>query len=382
MHHIILNKEAYFGAGCVKKIGDEAVERHLKCAFIVTDRNLIKFGTLAPVIEALQKSNIDFRIFDEVVPNPTISVIQHGVQVFQSYGCDFLVAVGGGSPIDTAKAISIVAANPEYSDIRSLEQVIQTPKLGVILFAVPTTAGTASEVTRDYVITDEARARKFLVADDNCIPRVAFIDARMMMGMPASLAAATGMDALTHAIEAYVSKSSWDMTDIFALKAVECIGKYLKPSCSGLENAREQMALAQYLAGMAFSNAGLGACHALAHPLGGRCHVAHGVANAILLPSVMEFNAPFVGDKFRSIAKALGIHGTAKMTVEQANQAAIDAVRALSKQVGIPQKLSDVHVAEADIPDLARDAVLDACARDNPRPLHTGNAEDIYRKLL
>ncbi|MCL2671521.1 MAG: iron-containing alcohol dehydrogenase [Clostridiales bacterium] len=377
MHHIILNTESYFGNGCVAKIGPEAVERRFRRAFIVTDRNLVKFGALRPVIASLQASRVEYVIFDEVLPNPSIGAVQNGAEKFADSGCDFIVAVGGGSPIDTAKGISIVVANPEHMDVRSLEHVGQTQNRGICLFAVPTTAGTASEVTIDYVITDEERERKFLCADDNCIPRVAFIDAEMMAGMPQSLAAATGMDALTHAIEAYCSRRAWTMTDIFALQAVECIAKHLKLSCT-LPIARENMALGQYLAGMAFSNCGLGACHALAHPLSAIHHVPHGVANAILLPYVMEFNAEMTGDRYRAIAKAMGVHKTSTMRPEQYRAAAVAAVRALSKLVGIPERLSDVGVTREHFARMAKMAVEDACAADNPRPLHTGNAAEIY----
>lgn len=379
MHHIILNTESYFGNGCVSKIGAEAVERHFRHAFIVTDKNLVKFGTLRPVLASLQASSIVHTIFDAVQPNPTIGVVQAGAEQFMQSGCDFIIAVGGGSPIDTAKGISIVVANPEYADVRSLEYVKQTPNRGVCLFAVPTTAGTASEVTIDYVITDEEKERKFLCADDNCIPRVAFIDAEMMAGMPQPLAAATGMDALTHAIEAYCSRRAWTMTDIFALQAVDCIAKNLKLSCT-LPQARENMALGQYLAGMAFSNCGLGACHALAHPLSAVHHVPHGVANAILLPYVMEFNAEMTGERYRAIAKAMGIHKTSAMRPEQFRAEAVTAVRALGKLVGIPERLRDAGVSRDSFDRMAKMAVQDACAADNPRPLHTGNAAAIYEQ--
>lgn len=376
-----MNTESYFGNGCVSKIGDEALERNFKRAMIVTDKMLLKFGTLKPVFASLQGKGIEYVIFDEVQPNPTIAVVQKGVSAFAAADADFIVAVGGGSSIDTAKGISIVVANPKHSDVRSLEHIAQTAHRGVTLFAVPTTAGTASEVTVDYVITDEERERKFLCADDNCIPRVAFIDAEMMAGMPQRLAAITGMDALTHAIEAYCSKRAWDMTDIFALKAIECIAQNLKHSCQ-LPKARENMALGQYLAGMAFSNCGLGANHALAHPLSAVHHIPHGLANAVLLPKVMEYNATFVGEKMRHIAKAMGIHGTANMSQEQYTKAAINAVEALKKSVGITESLSQLGVTEQTIPLLAKQAMEDACMADNPRPMHTGNVEAIYRSAL
>lgn len=381
MKHVILNTESYFGNGCVSKVGDEAVERKFRRALIVTDKMLLKFGTLQPIFASLQAASVEYVLFDEVQPNPTISVVQKGVKAFCDSDADFLIAVGGGSSIDTAKGISIVAANPKHSDVRSLEFVKQTDHRGVTLFAIPTTAGTASEVTIDYVITDEERGRKFLCADDNCIPRVAFIDAEMMAGMPQKLAAATGMDALTHAIEAYCSKRSWDFTDILAIKAVECIAQNLKHSCQ-LPKSRENMALGQYLAGMAFSNCGLGANHALAHPLSAVHHVPHGLANAVLLPKIMEYNAPFVGEKMRHIAKAMGIHGTANMNAEQYTRAAVNAVEALKKSIGITQNLSDLGVTEETIPLLAKQAMEDACMADNPRPMHTGNVEAIYRSLL
>ncbi|MDO4543912.1 MAG: iron-containing alcohol dehydrogenase family protein [Clostridia bacterium] len=381
MHHMILNTESYFGNGCVQKIGDEARERNFSCALIVTDKQLIKFGTLRPVFASLQSRGISYSVFDEVEPNPTIRVVQAGTKAFFDSEAQFIIAVGGGSAIDTAKGISIVAANPKHSDVRSLEHVSQTDHRGITLFAVPTTAGTASEVTIDYVITDEENERKFLCADDNCIPRVAFIDAEMMAGMPQKLAAATGMDALTHAIEAYCSKRAWDMTEILALKAIECIAQNLKHSCQ-LHEAREKMALGQYLAGMAFSNGGLGANHALAHPLSAVHHIPHGLANAILLPKIIEFNAPFVGEKVRHIAKAMGIHGTANMNQEQYVRACIDAVETLKRSIGITQNLGELGVTEETIPLLAKQAMADACMADNPRPMHTGNVEAIYRSLL
>ncbi|MDO4564637.1 MAG: iron-containing alcohol dehydrogenase [Clostridia bacterium] len=381
MHHMILNTESYFGDGCVQKIGDEAVERCLKRALIVTDKNLVKFGTLKPVFASLQGRKLSYALFDEVEPNPTIRVVQAGVKAFHDSEADFLIAVGGGSAIDTAKGISIVAANPVHSDVSSLEHVKQTENRGVTLFAVPTTAGTASEVTIDYVITDEENGRKFLCADDNCIPRVAFIDASMMAGMPQKLAAMTGMDALTHAVEAYCSKRAWELTDILAQKAIECIAKNLKHSCR-LHSARENMALGQYLAGMAFSNCGLGACHALAHPLSAVHHIPHGLANAILLPKIMEYNAPFVGDKMRSIAKAMGVHKTAEMSLEACATAAIRAVEELKRSIGLVQTLGELGVNDNTIPVLAAQAMEDACMADNPRPMHRGNVEAVYASLL
>ncbi len=379
IQHIILNTESYFGNGCVQKIGDEAVERRFAHAFIITDAMLLKLGTLRPVFASLQSRGVDFTIFDGVQPNPNIEGIQTALHAFYESDSDFLIAVGGGSAIDTAKGVSIIAANPKHGDVRSLESVGQTAHRGVCLFAVPTTAGTASEVTVDYVVTDTQKQRKFLCADDNCIPEVAFIDASMMAGMPQPLAAATGMDALTHAIEAYCSRRAWAMTDIFALKAVELIAGNLKESCS-LPAAREAMALGQYLAGMAFSNCGLGACHALAHPLSAVHHIAHGVANAILLPTVMEYNAAFTGNRFRAIAKAMGVHGTANMTEEQYRKAAVDAVRTLRSAVGIPQGLKAAGASEDSFEKMAASAVLDACLTDNPRPLHKGNAVELYRQ--
>jgi len=381
MHHIILNTESYFGPGCVSMVGAEAVERDFKRAFIVTDETLVRFGTLRPVLASLQASGVDHVIFDKVLSNPSIAAVQAGVAAFQKSDCDFIVAAGGGSPIDLAKAVSVIAANPEHIDVRSLEHTKQTRNRGVCLFAIPTTAGTASEVTVDYVITDEEHARKFLVADDNCIPRVAFIDAQMMAGMPQSLAAATGMDALTHAIEAYLSRRAWTMTDIFALQAIECIAKHLKHSCHR-EEARENMALGQYLAGMAFSNCGLGATHALAHPLSSVHNIPHGVANAIMLPHVMAFNAQMTGERYRDIAKAMGVRGTENMRPEQYREAAIGAVRALANLVSIPKGLAELGVTRESIPQMAALAVADATAPDNPRPLHTGNAEELYAKAF
>jgi len=372
-----LNTESYFGPGCVSKVGAEAVERCLTCAFIVTDETLVKFGTLRPVLRSLQESGLNFVIFDKVKSNPSIAAVQAGVEAFCQSGCDFIIAVGGGSPIDLAKAVSVIAANPQHADVRSLEHVRQTRCRGVTLFAVPTTAGTASEVTVDYVITDEELGRKFLCADDNAIPRVAFIDADMMAGMPQSLAAATGMDALTHAIEAYLSRRAWTMTDIFSLQAVACIAQHLKHSCN-LPQARENMALGQYLAGMAFSNCGLGATHALAHPLSSVWDVPHGVANAIMLPHVMAFNAEMTGDRYRHIAKAMGVRGTKGMTETQYREAAIGAVRALGKLVGIPRGLAELGVTRESFPQMAELAVTDATLPDNPRPMHAGQAIALY----
>lgn len=373
-YRMILNETAYFGAGSIQHLTEEIQKRRFTKALIVTDKDLVKFGVVAKVTQLLDKANFPYCIHDEVVPNPTITTVQHSVAKFRDEQADVLIAIGGGSPQDTAKAIGIIINNPEYADVRSLEGVAPTTMPSVPVIAIPTTAGTAAEVTINYVITDEERCRKFVCVDPHDIPVVAIVDADMMASMPAALKAATGIDALTHAIEGYITKGAWALTDALHLKAIEMIGQSLRQSVAGDKHGVEAMALAQYMAGMGFSNVGLGLVHGMAHPLGAFYNTPHGVANAILLPHIMRFNAAFTGEKYRDIAKALGVKNTETLTLEAARLAAVDAVTQLNQDVGIPAKLRDVGVKESDIPALAKAALADVCTGGNPR---TPTLEDI-----
>jgi len=381
-NRIILNETSYFGAGCISEVASEAKARGFKKALVVTDPDLIKFGVSAKVTKILDDAGLAYDVYSDVKANPTIENVQNGVEAFKKAGADYLVAIGGGSAMDTAKAIGIIINNPEFADVRSLEGVAPTKKKCVDILAVPTTAGTAAEVTINYVITDVEKKRKFVCVDPHDIPVVAFIDADMMSTMPKGLTAATGMDALTHAIEGYITKGAWEMSDMFELKAIEIIAKSLRGAVEGTKEGREGMALGQYIAGMGFSNVGLGIVHSMAHPLGAVYDTPHGVANAIILPTVMEYNAEATGDKYRDIAKAMGVCGTESMSVEEARKAAVVAVRKLSADVGIPATLSDVGVKKEDIRFLAESAMADACTPGNPKEPSLEDVIKLYESMM
>ena len=342
----------------------------------------MKFGVAKKVTDVLDNAGLAYEILDDVKPNPTIENVKNGVEMFKKAGADYLIAVGGGSVMDTAKAIGIIINNPEHADVRSLEGAVQTKNKAVQIIAAPTTAGTAAEVTINYVITDVEKKRKFVCVDPHDIPVVAVIDSELMSSMPAGLTAATGMDALTHAIEGYITAGAWEMSDMFELKAIEIISKSLRSAVKGEKEGREGMALGQYVAGMGFSNVGLGIVHSMAHPLGAVYDTPHGVANAIILPTVMEYNADATGDKYRDIAKAMGVEGTEKMTTEEARKAAVAAVRQLSKDVGIPANLTEVGVKEEDIDFLADSAMADACTPGNPKVPTKADIVALYKSML
>ncbi len=381
-NRIVLNETSYHGAGARENIALEAKKRGFKKALLVTDKDLVKFGVAAKVTEVLEKAGLAYEILDDVKANPTIENVQNGVAMFKSAGADYLIAVGGGSVMDTAKAIGIIINNPEHADVRSLEGAVDTKNKCVDIIAAPTTAGTAAEVTINYVITDVEKKRKFVCVDPHDIPVVAIIDPELMSSMPKGLTAATGMDALTHAIEGYITAGAWEMSDMFELKAIELISKYLRSAVKGEPEGREGMALGQYVAGMGFSNVGLGIVHSMAHPLGAVYDTPHGVANAIILPTVMEYNADATGDKYRDIAKAMGVEGTEKMTTEEARKAAVEAVRQLSSDVGIPANLTAVGVKEEDIDFLADSAMADACTPGNPKVPTKEDIVKLYKSML
>ena len=380
-YRMILNETSYFGAGSIVHIVDEVKKRGFKKALVVTDKDLIKFNVATKVTKLLDDNGLSYQIFEDVIPNPTIGIVQKGVEIFKQSGADYLIAIGGGSPQDTAKAIGIIINNPEYADVRSLEGVAPTKKPAVPTIAIPTTAGTAAEVTINYVITDEEKKRKFVCVDPHDIPAVAIIDSDMMASMPASLKAATGVDALTHAIEGYITKGAWELSDMFHLKAIEIISRSLRDSVKGVAKGGEDMALGQYIAGMGFSNVGLGLVHGMAHPLGAFYSTPHGVANAVLLPHIMAYNADFTADKFRNIAKAMGVVGTESMSIEQARQAAVDAVKQLNQDVGIPANLKAIGVKREDIPALAKAAFDDVCTGGNPRDTNVSEIEQLYHAI-
>ena len=376
-----LNETSYHGAGAIKDIATEAKGRGFKKAFVCSDPDLIKFGVTKKVIDVLEGAGLDYEIYSNIKPNPTIENVQTGVEAFKKSGADYLIAIGGGSSMDTAKGIGIVIANPEFEDIRSLEGVAPTKNKSVPIFAVPTTAGTAAEVTINYVITDVEKNRKMVCVDPKDIPVVAFVDPEMMSSMPKGLTAATGMDALTHAIEGYITAGAWELSDMFHLKAIEIISRSLRNAVANTPEGRADMALGQYVAGMGFSNVGLGIVHSMAHPLGALYDTPHGVANAIILPTVMEYNAPATGEKYREIARAMGVQGVDSMTQEEYRKAAIDAVRKLSEDVGIPADLKAI-VKEEDIPFLAQSAYDDACRPGNPRETSVEEIAELYKSLI
>ena len=380
-NRIVLNETSYHGAGAIKEIPGEVARRGLHKAFVCSDPDLVKFKVTDKVLNVLKESNLDYELYSDIKPNPTIENVQTGVAAFKASGADYIIAIGGGSSMDTAKAIGIIIANPEFEDVRSLEGVAPTKKPCVPIIAVPTTAGTAAEVTINYVITDVEKKRKFVCVDVHDIPVVAVVDSDMMSTMPKGLTAATGMDALTHAIEGYITKAAWEMTDMFHLKAIEIISRSLRSAVKGEKEGREGMALGQYIAGMGFSNVGLGIVHSMAHALGAVYDTPHGVANAILLPTVMRYNAEATGEKYRDIAKAMGVDGVDKMTLDEARKAACDAVAQLSKDVGIPENLKGI-VKEEDIDFLAQSAMDDACRPGNPKDPTKEDIIALYKSLL
>lgn len=383
-NRIVLNETSYFGAGAINVIGQEALDRQFKKAFVVTDKDLLKFNVAQKVTKVLENANIPFEIYDNVKPNPTIENVLTGVKAYAASGADFIVAIGGGSSIDTAKGIGIVTNNPEFADVKSLEGVAATKNKSVPIIAVPTTAGTAAEVTINYVITDEEAVKKMVCVDPKDIPVLAVVDPEMMSSMPKGLTAATGMDALTHAIEGYITKGAWVMTDMFELKAIELIAKHLPKAVFEPNNieARDGMATAQYIAGMGFSNVGLGIVHSMAHQLGAVYDTPHGVANALLLPYVMEYNAPATGEKYREVARQLGVTNVDSMTAEEYRKAAVDAVINLSKHIGIPQKLNEIGAKEEDLQKLAKMAYADVCTPGNPRDTNIEEILEIYKKAF
>ena len=378
-NRIVLNTISYHGKGAVENIVPELTARGYHKAFVCSDPDLLKFGVTYKVTSLLDAAGFPYEIYSEIKPNPTIENVQHGVAAFQHSGADCIVAIGGGSSMDTAKAVGIIANNPEFADVRSLEGVAPTKNHATFTIAVPTTAGTAAEVTINYVITDVEKKRKFVCVDTHDIPEVAVVDPDMMATMPKGLTAATGMDALTHAIEGYTTLAAWELSDTLNLKAIEIIARSLRKSVEGDAKGREDMALGQYVTGMAFSNVGLGVVHGMAHPLSAFYDTPHGVANAVLLPYVMEFNASHTGEKFREIARAMGVRGVDEMTQEEYRRAAVDAVRQLSKDVGIPQTLKEIGVKEEDLDALAEAAMADVCTGGSPRPCSKELVLEVYQ---
>ncbi|EME8120538.1 TPA: lactaldehyde reductase [Enterococcus faecium] len=381
-NRMILNETSYFGKGAIESIVPEFQQRGFSKAAVITDKGLIEHGIATKVTELLDKAAIDYALYDGIVPNPTIQNVKDGVAFVKEAEADCLIAIGGGSPIDTAKAIGIILTNPEFSDVISLEGVADTENPCLPILAIPTTSGTAAEVTINYVITDEVNHRKFICVDPHDIPIVAFIDSDMMMGMPKKLAASTGMDAMTHAIEGFITKGAWEMTDMLHLKAIEIIGHSLEASVDGDQNGREKMALGQYIAGMGFSNVGLGLVHGMAHPLSAWYNIPHGVACAALLPTVMKYNKEYTGEKYREIALVLGIKGAAEMSLEDVREAACGEIDRLSKAVGIPETISELGVKEADIPAIAEDALRDVCTPGNPRETTVEEIIALYQSLM
>ena len=378
---IVLNETSYHGAGAIKEITVEAKNRGFKKAFVCSDPDLVKFNVTSKVTDLLKAENMDFEIYSEIQPNPTIENVQGGVAAFKKAGADYIIAIGGGSSMDTAKAIGIIITNPEFEDVRSLEGLSATKKPCVPIFAVPTTAGTAAEVTINYVITDVEKKRKFVCVDPHDIPVVAFVDPEMMSSMPKGLTASTGMDALTHAIEGYTTLGANTITDMFNLKAIELIAKSLRGAVENTKEGREGMALGQYLTGMGFSNCGLGIVHSMAHSLGAVYDTPHGVANAILLPTVMEYNAEATGEKLKYVAIAMGVEGVEKMSQKEYRKAAVDAVKKLSKDVGIPADLKAI-VKPEDLDFLTQSAMDDACRPGNPKEPTFEDIKNLYLKLM
>lgn len=380
-NRFVLNETSYHGKGAINEIATEVKGRGFKKCFVCSDPDLLKFGVTKKVTDVLENASIDYEIYSQIKPNPTVENVQTGVAAFKASGADCIIAIGGGSSMDTAKAIGIIIENPEFEDVVSLEGVAPTKNKCVPIIAVPTTAGTAAEVTINYVITDVAKNRKMVCVDPKDIPVVAVVDPDMMSSMPKGLTAATGMDALTHAIEGYITKAAWELSDMFHLKAIEIISRSLRGAVENTAEGREGMALGQYIAGMGFSNVGLGIVHSMAHPLGAVYDTPHGVANAIILPTVMEYNAPATGEKYRDIAKAMGVEGVDAMSIDEARKAAVDAVKQLSKDVGIPADLKDI-VKPEDVDFLAQSAYDDACRPGNPRDTSVEEIKQLYLSLM
>ena len=379
-NRIMLNQTSYHGAGAIQEIANEAKAHGFKKAFVCSDPDLVKFKVTAKVTDILTANGLDYELYSDIKANPTIQNVQHGVEAFKASGADYLIAIGGGSSMDTSKAIGIIIANPEFEDVRSLEGVAPTKKPCVPIIAVPTTAGTAAEVTINYVITDIERKRKFVCVDPHDMPIIAIVDPDMMSSMPKGLTASTGMDALTHAIEGYTTKAAWEMTDMFHLKAIEIISKSLRGAVANTKEGREGMALGQYIAGMGFSNVGLGIAHSMAHTLGAVYDTPHGVACAMMLPIVMEYNQECTGEKYREIARAMGVANVDSMSQAEYRKAAVDAVKKLSADVGIPSVLEAIK--EEDLPFLAESAHADACAPGNPKDASVEDLKDLFRKIM
>ena len=382
-NRMVFNGTGYFGSGAISAIPTEVRARGFKKALVVTDPDLIKAGVAEKVLAILKAEHIACEIYSDLKQNPTIENIKGGVEAYKSAHADFMIAIGGGSAIDTAKGVGIIVNNPEYADVRSLEGVAPTKNPSVPVFAVPTTAGTAAETTINYVVTDVEKKRKFVCVDPHDIPVVAFVDADMMASMPKALAAATGMDALTHAIEGYITRGAWAMSDMFHIKSIEIIAANLRAAVNEkCPAAMEAMSYGQYIAGMGYSNVGLGLVHGMSHPMGAVFDTPHGVANALLLPYVMEFNASAVGEKYRDIAKAMGVKGTCEMTEEQYKKAAVDAVKKLSEDVGIPKRLRDVGVTEDKLVQISKDAAADVCTPGNPRSVTEAEILELYKSAF
>ena len=373
VNRMILNETSYFGKGAIQEIAAEVKKRGFRKALVVTDKDLIKFEVATKVIDVLKQAGLDYEIFDGIVPNPTVEDVQAGVRAAKKAAADYLVAIGGGSPIDTAKAIGVIIENPEFSDVVSLEGVVDTKKPALPILAVPTTSGTAAEVTINYVITDKANSRKFVCVDPHDIPVVAFIDSDMMMGMPKGLCASTGMDALTHAIEGFITKAAWEMSDMLHIKAIEIISHSLRDSVAGKQSAREAMALGQYI---------LGLVHGMAHPLSAWYNTPHGVACATLLPLIMDYNKEATGEKYREIAIAMGIENADEMSLPDVRDAAVAAVKQLGIDVGIPQNLTELGMKEADVEQIAQDAYNDVCTPGNPRDTTIKEIISLYKSML
>ena len=380
-NRFVLNETSYHGAGAIQEIAAEAQGRGFRKAFVCSDPDLVKFGVTDKVLKVLDGAGLSYELYSNIKPNPTIENVQTGVEAYRKSGADYLVAIGGGSSMDTAKAIGIIINNPDFADVVSLEGVAPTRNKSVPIFAVPTTAGTAAEVTINYVITDAAKNRKMVCVDPKDIPVVAFVDPEMMASMPKGLTAATGMDALTHAIEGYITAGAWELSDMFHLKAIEIISRSLRDAVANTPQGREDMALGQYVAGMGFSNVGLGIVHSMAHPLGALYDTPHGIANAIILPTVMEYNAEATGEKYREIARAMGVKNVDAMSQEEYRKAAVDAVRKLSEDVGIPKDLKEI-VKKEDIPFLAQSAYDDACRPGNPKETSVADITKLYESLI
>ena len=381
MNRFVLNETSYHGKGAINAIPDEIRARGFAKALVASDPDLIKFGVTKKVLDVLDAAGVAYTVFSDIKPNPTIENVQAGVAAYRASGADCIVAIGGGSSMDTAKAVGIIINNPEFADVRSLEGVAPTKNKCVPIIAVPTTAGTAAEVTINYVITDTENDRKMVCVDVHDIPVVAVVDPDMMATMPASLTAATGMDALTHAIEGYITLGAWELSDMFHIKAIEIIARSLRAAVANDAEGRDGMALGQYVAGMGFSNVGLGIVHSMAHPLGALYDTPHGIANAIILPTVMEYNAPYTGEKYREIARAMGVAGVDAMSEDEYRAAAVAAVKQLAADVGIPENLVGI-VREEDVAFLSESAYADACRPGNPRPTSTEEIAALYRSLL